>query len=81
MSMVVGNKRYTVAYLDKRTNPKEARFSERDYGRIGSYFVADVTDKPLDVNYRLWIQDGEMTVPQVAALDADFDDPPTVTVK
>jgi Methane oxygenase PmoA len=82
MSIVVGGKRYTIAYLDTKKNPKEARFSERDYGRIGSYFVADVTkEKPLDVNYRLWIQDGEMTVPQVAALDADFDDPPTVTLK
>ena len=81
MSIVVGDKRYTIAYLDNSSNPKESRGSEREYGRIGSYFVTDVTpDKPLDVSYRLWIQDGEMTVPQCAALDADFDDPPGVTM-
>jgi hypothetical protein len=81
MSVVVGGKRCTIAYLDRKSNPKEARFSERDYGRLGSYFVADVTDKPLDVNYRLWIQNGEMTVDQAMALDADFDDPPKVTLQ
>jgi Methane oxygenase PmoA len=82
MSVVIGGKRYTVAYLDNEKNPKESRGSEREYGRIGNYFVADVTkDKPLDVNYRLWVQSGEMTVPEVAALDADFDDPPLVAVK
>jgi hypothetical protein len=82
MSFVLGDKRYTVAYLDNSRNPKESRGSERAYGRIGSYFVTDVTaEKPLDVNYRLWIQAGEMTIPQCVTLDADFDDPPTVTVK
>jgi len=82
MSFIVGDKRYTVAYLDNSRNPKESRGSERAYGRIGSYFVTDVSpEKPLDVNYRLWIQAGEMTVSQCAALDADFEDPPTVTLK
>jgi hypothetical protein len=83
MSIVVGGNRYTVAYLDKDTNPKEARYSEREYGRFGSYFVADIEskEKPLDVNYRLWIQPGPMTVPEVTALDGNFDDPPKVTLK
>jgi len=83
MSFVVGGRRYTVAYLDNKNNPKESRGSERAYGRIGSYFVADLTDtqKPLDVDYRLWIQAGEMTVDGCAALDGDFDDPPIVTLK
>jgi hypothetical protein len=83
MSVVVDGNRYTVAYLDNSKNPKESRGSEREYGRIGSYFVADLTDteKPLDVNYRLWIQAGEMTVDACSALDADFNDPPTVTLK
>src|SRR5262249_22774987 len=40
MSFVVGGTRYTVAYLDNAKNPKESRGSEREYGRIGSYFVA-----------------------------------------
>ncbi len=73
MCFLLGGKRYTVAYLDRPENPKEARFSERDYGRFGSYFVADATEeKPVDVDYRLWLQDGPMTVDEVAARSADF---------
>lgn len=73
LSMVVGGNRYTVLYIDHPANPKPARFSERDYGRFGSYFVAEATpEKPLTVRYRLWIQDGEMTVEQAAAKAAEF---------
>ncbi|MCB1092682.1 MAG: PmoA family protein, partial [Verrucomicrobiae bacterium] len=43
MSFVAGGDRYTVVYLDRPTNPKPARFSERDYGRFGSYFVSEAT--------------------------------------
>ena len=82
MSFVLQEQRFTVAYLDKPTNPKEARFSERDYGRFGSYFVKDVTpEAPLDVNYRLWLQSGEMTAEQAAALDDDLVEPVQVAVK
>jgi hypothetical protein len=82
MSFVVGGKRYTAAYLDRPTNPKEARTSERIYGRFGSYFVAECSDKkPLTVAYRLWLQEGEMTGDGVKALDADFATPPAATVK
>ncbi|HEY2759899.1 MAG TPA: DUF6807 family protein, partial [Pirellulales bacterium] len=35
MSVVIGGKRYTIAYLDNERNPKESRGSEREYGRIG----------------------------------------------
>jgi Methane oxygenase PmoA len=80
MSFVLNDKRYTTAYLDRPDNPKEARYSERDYGRLGSYFVADATEeKPLEVRYRLWLQDGQMTVAEVAAKSADFADPPVVS--
>jgi hypothetical protein len=73
MCFIVGGKRYTVLYLDHPDNPKPARFSERDYGRFGSYFVTDVTkDRPLDVRYRLWVQEGEMTLEQCQALSAQF---------
>lgn len=73
LSMVIGGQRFTVVYLDHPDNPKPARYSERDYGRFGSYFVADVTkDKPLEVNYRLWIQPGEMTVDECEKLHNDF---------
>jgi hypothetical protein len=79
MSFMLGGQRYTVLYLDHPSNPKPARYSERAYGRFGSYFVADVTaDKPLNVKYRVWIQPGEMTVDQCAALSAEFNAESTV---
>jgi len=81
MSFVLGTNRYTVAYLDRPDNPKEARFSEREYGRFGSYFEYTIEkDKPLTVNYRLWLQDGLMKPAEVAALSANFVEPVNVTV-
>jgi len=82
MSFVTGGKRYTAAILDRPSNPKEARYSERPYGRFGSYFVYEVTkDHPLSIAYRFWVQDGTMTPAQIARLADDFVDPVTVTVK
>lgn len=79
---VLGDQRYTVAYLDSPKNPREARHSERDYGRFGYYFEYEVTEKnPLNLNYRLWLQRGEMDVPQVQALYDAFVTPPTTVVK
>lgn len=76
MSFVVGGDRYTALYIDHPDNPKPARYSERDYGRFGSYFVADVTeDDPLEVHYRVWIQPGEMTVEQCQAKADEFQVP------
>jgi len=56
---------------------------ECDYGRFGSYFVYDLepSGRPLEVNYRFWLQEGEMTIPQVASKSADFVEPVAVTVK
>jgi hypothetical protein len=69
MSFVVDGNRYTTLYLDSPKNPKPARYSERDYGRFGSYFVAEVTkEKPVTVNYKFWIQPGEMTVEECEAM-------------
>jgi hypothetical protein len=79
MSFVVAGKRYTALYLDHPDNPKEARGSEREYGRIGNYFEYDLTpEKPLKVRYRVWIQEGEMTVDQCEDLSRGFTSPPTV---
>jgi len=73
MSFMLEGKRYTVLYLDHPSNPKEARQSERCYGRIGTYFEYELTPKkPLVVHYRLWIQEGEMTVEQCEALSKSF---------
>jgi hypothetical protein len=81
MSFVLGQERFTVAYLDRPTNPKEARGSEREYGRIGSYFEYELDgDRPLTIAYRIWLQGGEMTVGDVAAHSANFVKPVTVTV-
>ena len=82
MSFVLGGQRYTAAYLDRPTNPKEARFSERTYGRVGSYFVTTVTkEKPLVVVYRVWLQKGQMKPEEIAAKAAAFVEPAAVTVK
>ena len=82
LSMVIGDQRYTVAYLDRPENPKEARFSERDYGRFGSYFEKTLKEgEKLNVRYRLWLQVGEMKPDEIARLAADFVEPPKATVK
>ena len=58
-----------------------SRFSESEYGRFGSYFEYTMEkDKPLNVNYRLWLQDGLMKPKQVAALNANFVEPVNVTI-
>jgi Methane oxygenase PmoA len=82
MSFALDGKRYTVAYLDKPTNPRESRWSERDYGRFGNYFEYAMTkDRPLLVDYRIWLQEGEMTGRQVQELSTEFVTPPAVSVK
>ncbi len=81
ISFVLGDRRYTCVYVDKPTNPKEARYSERTYGRFGSYFEYELDDDTdLDLNYRVWLQDGEMMGEQAEALSSDFVDPVEVTV-
>ncbi|HYV39308.1 MAG TPA: DUF6807 family protein [Gemmataceae bacterium] len=81
-SFMIGSIRYTVAYLNHPTNPGQSRWSERDYARFGCYFEYDLTEKnPLVVNYRVWLQDGEMTVDQVNELYKAFTQPPKVTIK
>jgi hypothetical protein len=80
MSFELDGRRYTALYLDHPSNPKEARGSERAYGRIGSYFEYDLTPKsPLNVRYRVWIQPGEMTVEECEAMSRAFVTPPEVT--
>lgn len=78
-SFVIGGKRYTVLRVGHPDNPGEARGSERDYGRFGDYFEYELTpEKPLRVRYRVWVQEGEMTVPEAAAIAAAFRAPPAV---
>lgn len=82
MSFVLDDQRYTVCYLNHPKNPKETRFSERDYGRFGGYFETTVTEQtPLVVNYRLWLQNGEMTADKVRELYDAFALSPKTAVK
>jgi hypothetical protein len=82
MSFVLDDKRYTAAYLDRPDNPKEARFSERTYGRFGSYFVATVTkNKPLLVNYRVWLREGQANIEEITAKSRAFVEPVGVKLK
>ncbi len=82
LSFVIDDQRYTCCYLDRPENPKESRFSERDYGRFGSYFEYELTDEnSLELNYRIWLQEGEMTVAEVASHSDAFVHRPTVVVK
>ncbi|MDY0165026.1 MAG: PmoA family protein [Thermoguttaceae bacterium] len=81
MSFEIGGDRYTAVYLDHPENPKEARYSERTYGRFGSYFEYELDEgKPLDLRYRVWLQDGEMDVDDAQALSDAFVNPPAISV-
>ncbi len=76
---VLEGKRYTVLRINNPANPGEARGSERDYGRFGDYFEYELTpEKPLKVKYRVWVQEGEMTVEECNAIAAAFVSPPSV---
>jgi hypothetical protein len=80
-SFVIDGKRYTVLRVNHPDNPGEKRGSERDYGRFGDYFEFDLTPaKPLKLKYRVWVQEGEMTVEQCEKIAAAFVTPPSVKV-
>ena len=82
MNFGLGKERYTAVYLDLPTNPKEARFSERTYGRLGSYFVTTVTkDKPLLVRYRVWVQKGTPSTEAIEKWSQMFIHPAQAVVK
>ena len=74
-SVVVGGNRYTTVYMDHPDNPKPSFYSERDYGRFGSYFKTNVKKSlknSLNVKYRLNIKAGERTAEECAALSKEF---------
>lgn len=74
--------RYTVVYLDRPDNPKPAEYNERTYGRFGSFFRYELEPGgDLAVRYRIWLQDGEMTVEEATALSNDFVDPVRVSIQ
>jgi hypothetical protein len=59
---------YEVTHMDGPGNPTPTTYSTRPYGRVGAFFTADVTpDKPLHLNYRLVIREGESPSPEELA--------------
>jgi hypothetical protein len=82
MSFRLGLNHYTVLYLDHPDNPKEARQSERCYGRIGTYFEYQLTpQKPLVVHYRLVISPDELRMEDCEALSKSFTQEVKVVMK
>lgn len=74
MSFVTGDERYTVVYLDHDGNPRPTWHSERDYGRFGAYFVAEITkNEPLRIDYRFVIRKGEFEQDELAALAEQYE--------
>ena len=69
----LNGKKYSVVDLNHPANPKKTRFSAyRDYGRF-AYPAATVTKvKPLELNYRFIVLDGEM--PSAATIQKWWDD-------
>ncbi len=79
MSFVLDGQRLTCARLEHPSNPGEARFSERDYGRFGSYFEHRLTtDQPLDIRYQLRVLPGETDLETLEAWQQDFASPAVI---
>ncbi|MSR80544.1 MAG: hypothetical protein EXS11_07435 [Gemmataceae bacterium] len=61
MQFSANGNRYSATYINHPRNPGESRFSEREYGRFGCYFVTDATiEKPLVVQYRTVFRRGPL---------------------
>ena len=72
-SVVVGENRYYTLYLDHPQNPKPSFYSERDYGRFGSYFKSAVTpQKPLSVKYRIIFGNKQLSPEKCQQYSKDF---------
>ncbi len=78
MSFVIDDQRMTCVRLEHPQNPQPARFSERDYGRFGSYFEHRLTEQePLEIRYQLRIVPGEVELESIRRWHQDFVDPLT----
>lgn len=64
---------YTVEYFDNPSLPKPALFSERPYGRFGTFFKTTLAaDKPLEMKYRVIVSVGKPTVEEIQARSDAF---------
>lgn len=65
-------RRFTAEYFDNPNLPKPALFSERPYGRFGTFFKTTLTeDKPLELKYRVVVSTGDK--PTVDAIQKRYD--------
>lgn len=56
MTFPVNDNKYTVAYFEDPSQPKPSRFSERPYGRFGTFFETDLTpEQPLKMTYQVLV--------------------------
>ncbi len=70
------DQRYTVARLNHPDNPSPQRYSERDYGRFGSYFEHDLkAGEPLVLQYRVVLIEGKQDVADIQALSDSYLNP------
>lgn len=68
----VEGQRYTAEYFDNPNLPKPSLFSERPYGRFGTFFSTSLAaDKPLEMTYRVVVSAGEK--PAVADIQKRYD--------
>jgi len=60
MTFPINGKQYTVTYFDDPAAPKPSYYSERPYGRFGTYFKTTLQpDVALKMNYRLLVSPGD----------------------
>lgn len=72
MSYPLGDSRYTVEYFDNPNLPKPSLFSERPYGRFGTFFKTTLKQgEPLVMRYRIVVTEGE--TPSVEAIQDRYD--------
>lgn len=71
-SFELDQNRYTVEYFDNPNLPKPSLFSERPYGRFGTFFKTKLGgSEPLELKYRLIVSEGDS--PSVKAIQERYD--------
>jgi hypothetical protein len=71
MTYELGDKRFNIEYFDNPNLPKPSLFSERPYGRFGTFFKTKISpSKPLELKYRVIVSAG--TTPSVDTIQARY---------
>jgi hypothetical protein len=72
MSYEINGKPYAVTYFEDPALPRPSKFSERPYGRFGTYFKATLApDHPLTMRYRLIVTAG--SPPDRDTIQSEYD--------